>query len=158
MTNALAFVTGTASDVWGVNAVWYQLTNAMLASGPWHLATTTNAYTNWSTTLTLAAGTNMVSAYAVNLGGNYSSTSSVSFMSSNSFKLQLTFAAGQPLGVNGLNFILQVSTNVNGHIQVSTNLLNWVTLTNFTGSNATLNFRDAAATNYADRFYRAVIP
>jgi hypothetical protein len=31
-------------------------------------------------------------------------------------------------------------------------------LTNFTGTNATINFRDAAATNYRDRFYRAVVP
>lgn len=28
----------------------------------------------------------------------------------------------------------------------------------FIGTNATINFRDAAATNYSDRFYRAVIP
>jgi hypothetical protein len=97
MTNALATVTGTAGDIWGVNAVWYQLTNGILTGGTWSLAATTNSYTNWSTTLTLAAGTNTVKAYAVNLGGNYSATNSVSFVSSNSFKLQLTFALDQPL-------------------------------------------------------------
>ena len=79
-------------------------------------------------------------------------------MSSNSFKLQLGFAAGQPLTGDGLNFVLQLSTGLNGHIQVSTNLMNWVVLTNFTGTNATINFRDTVATNYSDRFYRAVIP
>jgi len=158
MSNALATVTGTASDIWSVNAVWYQMTNGILPAGTWNLAGTTNSYTNWSTTLTLATGTNMVQAYAVNQGGNYSATNSVSFVSSNSFKLQLAFAAGQPLASNGLNFVLQLSTGLNGHIQVSTNLTSWGTLTNFTGTNATLNFRDAAATNYNDRFYRAVIP
>ena len=158
MTNAVAAVTGTAGDVWGVNAVWYQLTNGILPGGTWSQATTTNSYTNWTTTLTLAAGTNTVKAYAVNLGGNYSATNSVSFVSSNSFKLQLGFAAGQPLTGDGLNFVLQLSTGLNGHIQVSTNLMNWVVLTNFTGTNATINFRDTAATNYSDRFYRAVIP
>ena len=158
MTNALTTVMGTASDVWKVNAVWYQLTNAILAGGMWSQATTTNGYTNWSTTLTLAAGTNTVKAYAVNLGGNYSATNSVSFVSSNSFKLQLTFVMGQPLASNGLNFVLQVSTGLAGHIQVSTNLVDWSTLTNFVGTNATINFRDAAAMNNSDRFYRAVIP
>jgi hypothetical protein len=158
MSNALAAVTGTASDVWSVNAVWYQLTNGILPAGTWSLAGTTNSYTNWTTILTLAAGTNTVKAYAVNQGGNYSATNSVSFVSSNSFKLQLAFAAGQPLAGNGLNFVLQLSTGLNGHIQVSTNLLNWVALTNFIGTNATINFLDTAATNYSDRFYRAVIP
>jgi len=57
-----------------------------------------------------------------------------------------------------LNFVLQLSTGLNGHIQVSTDLLNWVTLTNFIGTNATISFRDAAATNYSDRFYRAATP
>jgi hypothetical protein len=122
------------------------------------MAGTTNSYTNWSTTLTLAAGTNTVKAYAVNQGGNYSATNSVSFVSSNSFKLQLAFAVGQPLTGNGLSFVLQVSTGLVGHVQVSTNLTSWGTLTNFTGTNATLNFRDATATNYNDRFYRAVVP
>jgi hypothetical protein len=158
MTNAMAIVTGTAGDIWGVNAVWYQLTNGTLAGGTWSQAATTNNYTNWSTTLTLAAGTNMVKAYAVNLGGIYSATNSVSFVSSNSFKLQLTFGAGQPLAGNGLNFVLQVSTGLVGHVQVSTNLTSWATLTNFVGTNTTITFRDPAATNSSRRFYRAVIP
>ncbi len=158
MSNAVATVAGTAGDVWKVSAVWYQLTNGIQPGGTWSQAGTTNSYTNWSTTLTLAAGTNTVKAYAVNLGGNYSATNSVSFVSSNSFKLQLAFGAGQPLGGNGLSLVLQLSTGLAGHIQVSTNLVDWVALTNFTGTNATLNFRDAAATNFNDRFYRAVVP
>ncbi len=153
MTNALANLKGTASDNWKVAGVWYQLNG-----NAWNLVTTTNGYTNWTKIVTLVAGTNTLKIYALDLGGNYSTTNNISVLSSNDFKLQLAFASGQPLGVNGLNFVLQVSTNVNGHIQVSTDLLNWVTLTNFTGSNATLNFRDAAATNYNSRFYRAVIP
>jgi hypothetical protein len=32
------------------------------------------------------------------------------------------------------------------------------TLTNFTGTNSTLHFRDPAATNSSRRFYRAVVP
>ena len=154
MTNAMANVVGTASDNWKVTGVWYQLN-----SNAWNLAsTTTNNYTNWATTVTLLAGTNTVKAYALDLGGNISATSSVSFVSSNTFNLQLTFTNAQPMKTNGLTFSLQLSTGLNGHIQVSTNLVNWATLTNFVGSNSTITFRDPAATNSVQRFYRAVIP
>ena len=153
MTNALANVKGMASDNWGVTNVWYQLN-----SNAWSLATTTNCWTNWSVTLTLMTGTNTVKAYAMDLGGNLSVTNSVSFVSSNAFMLQLAFTTVQPLATNGLNFALQLSPGLNGHVQFSTDLVNWVTLTNFVGTNATLNFRDATATNYNQRFYRAVVP
>lgn len=153
MTNAMATVVGTAGDNWKVNGVWYQLNG-----GAWTTVTTTNSYTNWTTTVTLLVGTNTVKAYALDLGGNFSTTNSLSVVSSNTFKLQLGFAMAQPLQTNGLNFILQISSNLNGHIQVSTNLSNWSTLTNFVGTNMTLNFRDPAATNSNRRFYRAVIP
>jgi hypothetical protein len=46
---------------------------------------------------------------------------------------------------------------LNGHIQVSTNLVYWTTLTNFVGTNSAASFRDPAATN-GSRFYRAVVP
>ena len=158
MTNALATVVGTAGDNWKVSAVWYQLTNKILTSGTWSLATTTNNYTNWTTTVTLAVGSNTVKAYAVDLAGNFSTTNSVSVVSSNTFKLQFNFALSQPLTSTGLNFTLQLSSNLNGHIQVSTNMLNWITLTNFVGTNSTITFHDPAATNSNRRFYRAAIP
>jgi hypothetical protein len=154
MTNALATVVGTATDNWKVNAVWYQLN-----SDPWNLVnTTTNNYTNWTQTVTLVAGTNTLKAYAVDLGGNYSTTNSLSVVSSNTFMLQLAFTNALPLKTNGLVFNLQLSKGLNGHIQVSTNLTSWTTLTNFVGTNSTISFRDPAATNSPRRFYRAVIP
>jgi hypothetical protein len=154
MTNALATVIGTAADNWQVSNVWYQLNG-----GVWSMGTTTNSFTNWtSPTLTLIAGTNSVKAYALDLAGNVSITNSVSFVSSNAFKLQMSFALAQPLTTIGLNFSLQISPGLNGHIQVSTNLATWATLTNFVGTNTTLNFRDPAATNSSHRFYRSVIP
>jgi hypothetical protein len=159
MTNALATVVGTTTDNWKVNAVWYQLTNGILTSGTWNLVTgTTNNYTNWTTTVTLAAGTNLFKAYAVDLGGNYSTTSSVSVISSNTFQLQLAFTNALPLATNGLVFSLQLSPGLSGRILTSTNLADWITLTNFVGTNATLNFRDPGATNLSRRFYRAVVP
>ena len=153
MTNAMATVVGTARDNWKVTGVWYQLNN-----GVWNPTATTNGWTNWTTTLQLTTGTNTVKAYAVDLGGNYSTTSSVSVLSSNTFKLQLNFALTQPLTSTGLNFTLLISSNLYGHIQVSTNLTSWATLTNFVGTNTTLNIRDPAATNSSGRFYRAVVP
>jgi hypothetical protein len=153
MTNALATVAGTTSDNWGVTGVWYQLN-----SGAWNASVTTNGWTNWTTTVELIAGTNTVKAYAMNLGGNVSTNSSVSIVSSNTFMLQLVFTNSVPLKTNGLAFSLQLSTGLNGHIQVSTNLTSWDTLTNFVGTNSTLIFRDPAATNFSRRFYRAVIP
>jgi hypothetical protein len=153
MTNALAAVKGTASDDWQVSKVLYQLNN-----GTWSLPTTTNGWTNWSVTLPLVQGTNKLNAYAMDLGGNLSTTSSVSVISSNTFQLLLAFTNAVPLKTNGLLFSLQLSSHLNGHIQVSTNLTSWATLTNFVGTNAQLDFRDPAATNSSHRYYRAVIP
>jgi len=153
MTNALATVVGTAKDNWKVAGIWYQLNN-----GAWNATATTNGWTNWTTTVELSSGTNTLKAYAMNLGGNFSTTNSVSMVSSNTFKLQLAFTNALPLTTNGLVFSLELSTGLNGHIQVSTNLTSWTTLTNFVGTNSRINFRDPAATNSNHRFYRAVIP
>jgi hypothetical protein len=153
MTKALATVMGTAGDNWKVTGVWYQLNGEA-----WTPVTTINSYTNWTTTVTLVVGTNTVKAYATDLGGNYSATNSLKIVSSNTFKLQLAFTNSLPLKTNGLVFSLQLSTGLNGHIQVSTNLTSWTTLTNFVGTNSSLTFRDPAATNFNRRFYRAIIP
>jgi hypothetical protein len=153
MTNALAKLVGTASDNWNVAGVWYQLN-----SNAWNLATTANNFANWTNTVTLITGTNTLKFYALDLGGNYSATNSFSIVSSNTFKLQLAFTNAMPLKTNGLVFSLQLSTGLNGQIQVSTNLTSWATLTNFVGTNSMLIFRDPAATNSSRRFYRAVIP
>jgi hypothetical protein len=154
MTNALATVVGTASDNWKVAEVWYQLN-----SNAWNLVTgTTNNYTNWMQMVTLLSGTNTLKAYAVDLGGNFSTTNTLNVVSSNTFKLLLAFTNTLPMKTNGLVFNLQLSTGLNGHIQVSTNLTSWATLTNFVGTNSTMTFRDPAATNSARRFYRAIIP
>jgi uncharacterized repeat protein (TIGR03803 family) len=153
MTNALATVIGTTKDNWKISGVWCQLN-----SGDWNLSSTTNSWTNWTTTLKLITGTNTVKAYAVDGSGNFSTTNSVSVLSSNTFKLLLAFTNATPLKTNGLTFQLQLSTGLIGHIQFSTNLNSWTVLTNFVGTNANLNFRDPAATNSVHRFYRAVIP
>jgi len=57
-----------------------------------------------------------------------------------------------------LNLNLQLSPGLNGHILVSSNLLNWDAFTNFVGTNTSLTIHDPAATNATYRFYRAVTP
>ena len=153
MTNALATVVGKASDNWQVAGVWYQLND-----GNWNQPATTNGWTNWTTTVQLQAATNTIRAFALDAGGNFSTTNSVSFVSSNAFKLELDFPSSQPLTANGLNLQLQLSPGLNGRILVSTNFTDWTTLTNFVGTSTNLNFLDANATNLDFRFYRAVIP
>ncbi len=153
MSNALATVAGKASDNWKVTGVWYQLN-----TGNWNQPDTSNGWTNWTATVELQAATNTIRVFALDAGGNFSTTNSVSFVSSNAFKLELSFPPGQPLAADGLNFTLQLSPGLNGHILVSTNLADWTTLTNFAGTSSNLNFLDATETNRNLRFYRAVVP
>jgi hypothetical protein len=43
-------------------------------------------------------------------------------------------------------------------VEASTNLANWLTITNLFSSAPVIYFRDAGATNQPLRFYRAVVP
>jgi YD repeat-containing protein len=147
--------TGTAGTTAGnvqVAGVYYQLNNA-----GWTAATTANNWNNWSGQVTLPISTNTLSAYAMDTSGAVSLTNNITVVATNLPTFKLSFAVAYPLTAGGLSFSLSVVSNVTGHIQVSTNLLNWTTLTNFSGSN-TLNLFDPTATNFNRRFYRAVIP
>jgi hypothetical protein len=46
----------------------------------------------------------------------------------------------------------------NATLEVSTDLADWETLTNFTSPTVTICFEDLAATNAAQRYYRVVLP
>jgi hypothetical protein len=59
---------------------------------------------------------------------------------------------------NGLQLSLDVSRGISGRLEVSTNLEDWATLTNFVSTNTTMQFLDSAATTLNRRFYRAVVP
>jgi len=82
LTNGFVTVTGTASDTLGVGGVYCSLNN-----GAWTLADLTtgasSGFTNWSLSLNLAPGTNVIRAYATDIGaelygvGRDSATSSV---------------------------------------------------------------------------------
>lgn len=57
---------------------------------------------------------------------------------------------------SSLSLPLTGRTNVSFRIEASTNLVNWLTLSNFTSTGGFIEFTDLSATNFPGRFYRAV--
>jgi len=179
------FVIGDTPIAGQTNAVTVRasapFTNALLATFtngvPGSAATNFTAFINWGddTTNTAvitagAAGLKSVwGAHTYAWPGNYpvyvtvqssigASTTFLSFINASSGAPWLTLAAPPALTTRGFAFNLQPVNGLNGRIQISTNLLSWTTLANFTGTNTVLTFLDPSATNGTCRFYRAVIP
>ena len=62
-------------------------------------------------------------------------------------------------GFNGLaTFQLTGQPGYNYIIEASTNLVSWTSIAELVTTNGTVSFTDSAATNYPQRFYRAVAP
>jgi hypothetical protein len=74
------------------------------------------------------------------------------------FRLQLGLGSDRPLTSNGFELSLTGPAGLNYRVDASIDLVNWIVLTNFVSTGATMNFRDSAATNFSQRFYRAVAP
>jgi hypothetical protein len=72
--------------------------------------------------------------------------------------LALGLGSAQPLSSNGLDLVLFSLAGLEYRIDASSDLLNWTVVTNFVSTNATMHFMDSSATNYSQRFYRAVVP
>jgi hypothetical protein len=69
----------------------------------------------------------------------------------------LVLALGTPAwNISGFNLKLFGPTGASYRIEASTNFLNWLTLTSFLSTNSPSSFNDPGATNYRQRFYRAV--
>ncbi len=85
-TNAVFTAKGAALDNRGVTNVWYQLNDSA-----WTNAITTNHWTNWTATLTLTPGTNVLRAYAWDISANASKTNTVrfSYVVTNALRLQI---------------------------------------------------------------------
>jgi len=94
-------------------------------------------------------------ANPVSVGPN---TAALFIVSPSTPDLRIGFDSGQPLTTSGANLVIEAPLGLNGRIQASTNLSDWVTLTNFLGSNLPLKFLDPGALTETRRFYRAVIP
>ena len=75
LTNNMVAMLGKAGDNAGVTAVYYQLNG-----GGWNIATTTNYWTNWTASLDLSSGTNIIQAYAADQMGNASFTNTLKFL------------------------------------------------------------------------------
>jgi hypothetical protein len=58
---------------------------------------------------------------------------------------------------NGFNLMLKAPIGSDYVVQASTNLVNWVTVTNFIITSWPFHFYDPAAAIYKQRFYRAVL-
>ena len=157
-------MTGAASDAWAVTNVSYSVN-----SGAWNSASTGNNYSNWTATVTLAAGTNTIRVYAQNQGGLSSLTNSLKVIATNVLTLNLvinsqnqapmqarSMAVAVPAS-KGFTFSLELSAGVPGHIEYSTDLVHWTTWANFDGSSTLLQFNDPQA-GESSRFYRAVTP
>jgi uncharacterized repeat protein (TIGR03803 family) len=74
-TNAEVTVTGQTKSRANVLDVFYQLNG-----GDWTEATTTNEWKNWSATVTLSPGKNILRAYAIDSTGDLSRTNSVKLL------------------------------------------------------------------------------
>jgi hypothetical protein len=155
-------VAGTTTDNWRVTNVWYEA-----GGNGWFPAGSTNGYKNWVVTnLSLVAGTNVIKVYGVNLGGNYSLTNSVTVVATNGVVVTAVQArvvegtrpavevTGTRLTGGGLTFQLHITGAASGVIEVSSNLTDWAAMTNFAGTNASINFTDPGVTNASQRFYR----
>ena len=153
--NGLVTFSGKTSDYDGILEVLYQLNN-----GPWQTAATANLWVNWTASVPLVTGTNILRAYAVNVAGNFSATNQVTVVAGNTFQLVLGLAYPQPLTAAGTSLLLRYSPGLNGHVQYSTNLSDWNNLTNFvaTTTNATIVVVDPTSPKTGQRFYRAVVP
>ena len=72
--------------------------------------------------------------------------------------LKLELGSAQPLSAHGLDLVLFSTSGLSYRIDASSDLVNWLPVTNFISTNAATYFRDTSATNYSRRFYRAVVP
>ena len=70
----------------------------------------------------------------------------------------ITLGFSTPLwSTSGFNLMLQGPIGSNYQVKGSTDLSNWVPVTNFTSSNSPVYFSDPAATGLEQRFYRALM-
>ncbi len=128
VSNAVFTVKGTAGDNWQVSNVVCQLNG-----GGWNSATNINNWTNWAAGVTLMAGTNTVAAYAMDIAGNLSSTSSVSFDFVATNQLQIRASGLGTVSPNYSNAWLEIGRNysITSTPASGFKFSNWVVSTNW---------------------------
>jgi hypothetical protein len=60
------------------------------------------------------------------------------------------------LGAHGIAFAFDIDPDQRFRIETSTNLVDWLSLTNLTPAGIGFQFIDSTAASFAQRFYRAV--
>jgi photosystem II stability/assembly factor-like uncharacterized protein len=107
---ALLAAEGMALDDTAISGVYYRFN-----TGGWSLASTTNAWTNWAAPISPAAGTNILQACALDTGGVYSPTTTVSFVYYPSAQLALSII-GQgslsPAYTNGQRLLIGATYSI----------------------------------------------
>jgi alpha-galactosidase len=121
-SNAVFSVKGTAGDNLRVVEVRCR------TNGVWGLAQTGNGWTNWTVDVALAPGTNVVSAYAVDVAGNKSATNTASFVYVANEQLAVQATGPCTLSPNYSNAVLEVGKNytMTANIGGGYVLSNWV--------------------------------
>ena len=124
VSNAVFTVMGTAGDNWQVSNVVCQING-----GGWNSATNINNWTNWAAGVTLAPGTNVVQACAVDTSGNVSTTNSVSFQYVMSATLQVQVSGQGSVSPNYNNSLLAIGQSYSMTATAGTGFV----FTNWTG-------------------------
>ena len=129
-SNSVFTIQGTAGDNWQVSNVWYLLNGLA-----WSNAATANAWTNWSATVNLVAGTNSLQAYAVDSSGNVSTTNSVSFDFVVTNQLQIRTTGLGIVSPNYSNAWLEIGRNYSITSAPASGFVftNWLISTNWIG-------------------------
>ncbi len=163
-SNGTFTVTGSAGDNVAVGHVFYSLNGSA-----WTNATTVNNWTNWSGALALTPGTNTLQAYALDTSGNPSTTNTVTF----EYIVLQPLASQNPISIKSIavtpskattltsvcylngKFSFKISSDANYQcvVQVSTNLVDWVSIETNT---APFTFTDPGSGQFRERYYRTV--
>jgi uncharacterized repeat protein (TIGR02543 family) len=130
VTNVAFSMAGTAKDNVGVTSVQYQLNG-----GAWLPAYSSNSWTNWNVTVSLAAGTNIIKACALDAAGNTSKTQTVTFFYALPALLSASMQGHGTLTPNYNNYLLDIGRSYSMKAAASTGFK----FTGWTGSQTTSN-------------------
>jgi hypothetical protein len=155
-SNAVFTLAGKASDSIAVASVYYNLNNT-----GWNPANSANKWTNWTSPVTLKAGTNTVSAYAAATSGNLSLTNTVKFV----------YVVSAPLTVrtngdgtvrpdyNGDPLQIGASYSMTAKAKPGSSFVDWTDgLGNLITNGATLKFVMASNLTFVANFVEATTP
>lgn len=144
---------GTAQDNQGIVSVFCQVND-----GNWTPAATTNNWMNWSASLSLSPGANVLRAYAVDLAGNHSATGEVSVTSTQAPTFRIGISTRSGAGIQVTDIAVEGAVGAQGQLEASTDLVKWSTLRTFAMTNSIIHFSDSVFNPPGHQFFRAIGP